>query len=84
MCPKSMLVGTMIPILKVKRQVFCDSYNFRAIALSSISDKVLDWIILMKNEKSLYSSELQFGFKQGVSTTQCTHVVKWNHWLLQF
>ncbi len=65
----------MIPIPKVKMQADFDSNNFRAIALSSKICKVLDWIILMKDEKSLCSSELQFGFKQGVSTTQCTHVV---------
>ena len=75
MCPRSMLVGTMIPIPKVKQQVVCESDNFRAIALSSILGKVLDWIILIKEEKSLCTSELQFGFKPGVSTTQCTHVV---------
>ncbi len=28
MCPKCMLIGTMIPIPKVKRQVVCKSDNF--------------------------------------------------------
>ncbi len=84
--PKSLLIGTMIHMPTVKRQVVCNSNNFRAIALNSIIGKVLDlilflvayvhWIILIKDEKSLCRSELQFGFKQGVSTTQCTHVVK--------
>ncbi len=55
MCPTYMLIGIIILISKVKRQVVCDSNNSRAIALSSIIDKVLDWIILMKEEKSLYS-----------------------------
>ncbi len=36
---------------------------------------VLDWIILIKEQKSLCTSNLQFGFKEGVSTTQCTYVV---------
>ncbi len=35
MCPESMIIGTMIPISKVKRQFVCNSDNFRAIALSS-------------------------------------------------
>ena len=35
--------------------------------------KVLDWIILVKEQSSLLSSELQFGFKKGLSTTQCTY-----------
>ena len=35
-------------------------------------DWILGWIILIKEENSLSSSELQFGFKKGLSTTQCT------------
>ncbi len=75
MCSKSKLIGTMIPIPKVKYQVVCKSDNFRAIALSSIFGKVLDWIILIKEQKSLCISNLQFGFKVGISTTQGTYVV---------
>ena len=33
----------------------------------------MDWIILLKEHKSLSNSPLQFGFKKGLSTTQCTH-----------
>ncbi len=46
MFPKSMLIGTMIPIPKVKCKVVCKSDNFRPIVLSSIFGKVLDWIIV--------------------------------------
>ena len=67
-----MILGTMIPIPKDKKKSLCSSSNYRAIALSSISSKILDWIILIKEEYSLCSSELQFGFKKGLSTTQCT------------
>ncbi len=75
MCPKSLPIGTMIHITKVKRQVVCKSDNLRDIALSIIFGKVLDWIILIKEQKSLCTSNLQFGFKEGVFTTQCTYVV---------
>ncbi len=64
--PESMLLGTMIPIPKNKRQSLCNSDNYRAIALSSIIGKILDWIILIKEEQSLSSSSLQFGFKGGI------------------
>ena len=37
------------------------------LALSSIFSKILDLVIL-----TLCSSDLQFGFKTGTSTTQCT------------
>ena len=32
----------------------------------------MDWIVLLKEEHSLCSYKLQFGFKKGLSTTQCT------------
>ena len=67
-----MILGTMIPIPKDKKKSLCSASNYRAIALSSIFSKILDWIILLKEEHSLCSSELQFGFKKGLSTTQCT------------
>ena len=71
--PDSLILGTMIPIPKDKKKSFCSFSNYRAIALSSILNKILDWIILPKEHKSLSSSPLQFGFKNGLSTTQCTH-----------
>jgi hypothetical protein len=70
--PESMILGTMIPIPKNKRQSLCNSDNYRSIALSSICSKVLDWVILLKEGKSLNSSKRQFGFKMNSSTTQCT------------
>ena len=70
--PDSMILGTMIPIPKDKKKSLCSSSNYRAIALSSIFSKNLDWIILIKEENSLCSSELQFGFKKRLSTMQCT------------
>lgn len=70
--PDSMILGTMIPIPKDKKKSLCDSSNYRSIALSSILSKILDWIILTKERTSLISSDLQFGFKEGTSTTQCT------------
>ncbi len=53
-------------------QVICSSEKFRAITLSSIFSKVLDWVILLKENEALCSLELQFGFKPGISTTHCT------------
>ena len=70
--PNSMILGTMIPITKGKKKSLCSSSNYRAIALSSIFSKILDWIFLIKEENSLCSSELQFGFKKGLSISQCT------------
>ena len=70
--PDSMLNGTMIPIPKGKGKAIICSDNYRAITLNSISCKVFDWIVLLKENKILRSSDLQFGFKEHASTTQCT------------
>ncbi len=74
--PESMLIGTMIPIQKAKRQVVCKSDKCRAITLSSIFTKVLDWLLLIKEQAVLCSSQLQFGFKSGISPTHCTMAVQ--------
>ena len=63
----------MIPIPKDKKKKNCSSSSYRAIALSSILNKILDWIILLREQKSSSSSPFKFGFKKGLSTTQCTH-----------
>ncbi len=73
--PESMLLGTMVPIPKHKRQSLCNSDNYRAITLSNIIGKIQNWIILIKEEQSLSSPSLQFGFKGGTSTTQSTFIL---------
>ena len=69
----SMILGTKIPIPKDKKK--CNSVNYRAIALSSIFSKTLEWVILAKEETTLCSSDLQFGSKKCTPTTQCTFFV---------
>ncbi len=72
MSPESMLIGPMIPSLKAKGQMVYKSDTFREITLSSKFTKVLNWEILIKEQAVICSSELQFGFKSGVSMTHCT------------
>ena len=74
--PSAMLTSTVIPIPKNRRKSLTDSENYRAIALSSILGKVLDWAILISCDNVFTSSDLQFGFKPKHSTSQCTFVVK--------
>ena len=70
--PNSMILGTMVPIPKCKQKRLDVSDNYRSITLSSIVSKIFDIIVLSRDEKLLMTSELQFGFKQASSTTQCT------------
>ena len=74
--PCSLLTSTIIPIPKNRRKSLNDSDNYRAIALSSILAKLLDWVILLSCDKALSSNDSQFGFKPKHSTSQCTFVVK--------
>jgi hypothetical protein len=48
MSPESILVGTMIPIPKAKRHVVYNSEKFRAIILSRIFSKLLEWVIWLQ------------------------------------
>ena len=74
--PHNMNVGTIIPLVKNKRVGMSDSDNFRGICLQSSMCKLLDSIILKKEEKHLITSELQFGFKTGISSHMAASVVQ--------
>ncbi len=52
------------------------SDNNRTIALSSILCKLINVIILTKEEAHLCANNLQFGFKQGSSISLCTVMVQ--------
>ena len=74
--PEELLLSTIIPITKDKRKSKNDSDNYRGIALSSILGKLIDVIIIKSQVHVLGTSDLQFAYKEGSSTTQCTFVAK--------
>ena len=74
--PGGMIIGTMVPMPKGKWTNSCLSDNYRAITLSSIIGKLLDIIIMSREEKQLSTSDLQFSFKKGASTSLCTCMVQ--------
>ena len=69
-----LLHSTIISIPKNLRSSLCSSDNYRGIALCCSLCKLLDLIILDMYGNYLYTSDLQFGFKPGLSTTLCTAV----------
>ncbi len=71
-----MLHGTIVPIPKGRWANVSSSDNFRAITLSSILCKLLDFIVMTKEKDNLCTSNLQFSFKPGDSTTLCTFMVE--------
>ncbi len=73
--PEGLLLSTLVPIIKNKRGNKCDSNNYRQIAISSLMGKLLDIIISDLQSHSLYTDDLQFGFKKGASTAMCTSLL---------
>ena len=67
--------SVIIPIIKNKQKAASDSNNYRGIALSSIISKLVDIIIIDKQNVFSKTSDLQFGFKDKSSTTHCTFVM---------
>ena len=74
--PDGMLHGTMVPIPKGRWANLSSSDNFRAITLSSMLCKLVDVIVLTKENVNLVTSNLQFSFKTGASTTLCTGMIQ--------
>jgi len=74
--PHDMLMSVLVPIPKNAKKSLRDSTNYRSIAISSIVGKIFDNIVLQKHCDVLSSADLQFGFKPGFSTTQCTFVLE--------
>ena len=72
---RHLLTCAFIPLFKggFKNPAVFDSY--RAIASSSQLLKLFEYVILYIWGNSLESDSLQFGFKSGTSTTQCSWLV---------
>lgn len=72
--PDEMILGTMVPLQKDKRKSCNDSDNYRALTLGSCIGKLFDLIMINQQAHVFETSELQFAFKEGMSTTMCTHL----------
>ena len=73
--PKLLRNCTLIPVPKPGNDP-SRSDNYRPIALAPNLSKVLEWSILLRFGSFLSTSDLQFGFKPGVSTVSCTGLSK--------
>ena len=68
----SLMVSTLIPLVKDKLGDITSSSNYRSIALSSLILKIFDWVVLLLYGDGLTTDDLQFGFQEHVSTNMCT------------
>ena len=73
--PEDMRVSTMVPIPKGKRLNLGITDNFRGICLQSLLCKVLDIFMLHRERHHLCTSNLQFGFKESLSSSTATAIV---------
>ena len=71
----SLMISTLIPLVKDKLGDITSSNNYRSIALSSIILKIFDWVILLLYDDGLKTDELQFGFQEKTSTNMCSWMV---------
>ena len=74
--PADLLKSTIVLIPKDNKASLSGSDNYRGISLFNLLSKLFDHIILLKYSKQLQSSDMQFGYKEGHSTTLCTLIYK--------
>ena len=74
--PQQLLLVTVTSIPKDNRGSLCDSSNYRGITLCSSISKVFDIIMLHRYGHLLNTSEMQFAYKIGHSTSMCSLSVK--------
>ena len=67
-----LLLSTLVPIVKDPLASINTSKNYRSVCISSLTIKLLDWIVIILGGKSLDLSELQFVYQAICSTTQST------------
>ena len=79
----SLLACAFLPLLKSSLKNPADPASYRAIAGSSIILKLFDKVVLLLWGHLLCTDSLQFGYKVGTSTTQCSWLVQEvvNHFL---
>ena len=65
----------LVPIVKDNRGSLNSSSNYRAIAISSLLMKLIDYVILEIEPAAFTASSYQYGFQAGSSTTLCTWAV---------
>ena len=74
--PEPMLVVHLIPLIKSKLKDAADPGNYRPIAITTISSKILESLLLSRLKPYLNTTDNQFGFKSQHSTDTCIYLLK--------
>ena len=73
--PPEFLHSSMIPLPKGAQADLSNSDMYRSIAISSLLSKILDNVIIERQQDFLSTSNYQIGFKANSSTVLCTIMV---------
>ena len=74
--PNRIMDTMLISLVKDKKGTITDKDNYRPIAITCASSKILELIILDKFGNFFETNSHQFGFKQGHSTDLCIFTMK--------
>jgi hypothetical protein len=71
-----MMDSIIIPLLKDNKGDISDKDNYRPIAITCISSKIVELLILQRYRTCLNTNSFQFSFKARHSTDMCTFILK--------
>jgi len=74
--PAKFMETVLVPIVKDKKGDITDGDNYRPIAITCVTSKVVELVILEKFLDYLHTTDNQFGFKHGLSTEFCIFTLK--------
>ena len=74
--PNSFMRSIIIPLVKDKTGDITDKNNYRPIALSTMSSKILERVIMNRYDQYFTTTDNQFGFKTNHSTDMCVYSLK--------
>ena len=74
--PCSLMMVTIVPIIKNKAAPISAMSNYRPVATPSVISKIFESVLLKKLSPWLYTEDNQFGFKKNLGTDQCIYGLK--------
>ena len=74
--PASIMATTIVPLLKDKTGDIADVNNYRPIAMATVTSKLLEYVIQMRYDEYLMTSDNQFSFKKSHSTDMAVFSLK--------
>jgi len=74
--PEYMLDTIIVPLLKDKQGDLTDSDNYRPLALTCVSSKIFEFLILHRYSHLFQTTANQFGFVRNLSTDMCVFSLK--------